>query len=85
MRYWSSRRSPRLALRRLTRRLRRTTTRYPDWFNPELPQVKHVVLADMNTGFTASMLSTDNVHPNKSGYDFMGDKWYELIGELLPQ
>jgi lysophospholipase L1-like esterase len=57
---------------------------------PELVQSrvaagKHVMLADMNTGFTASMLSTDQVHPNQSGYDFMGDKWYELIGELLPQ
>lgn len=44
---------------------------------------KHVVLGDMNTGFTPSMLSGDSVHPNKSGYDFMGDAWYEIIGPLL--
>jgi hypothetical protein len=25
---------------------------------------KHVLLADMNTGFTSAMLSSDGVHPN---------------------
>lgn len=44
---------------------------------------KHVILADMNTGFTAGMLSTDGVHPNQSGYNFMGDQWYSVISGLL--
>ncbi|HMI87690.1 MAG TPA: SGNH/GDSL hydrolase family protein [Polyangiaceae bacterium] len=46
---------------------------------------KHVMLADMNTGFTSSMLSTDGIHPNKSGYDFMGDVWYAALSNLLPK
>ena len=46
---------------------------------------KHIRLGDMNTGFTPAMLSTDTVHPNKAGYDFMGNAWYSLIGELLPK
>lgn len=45
---------------------------------------KHVILGDMNTGFTPAMLSNDGVHPNKSGYDFMGDTWYKLISSFLP-
>jgi len=44
---------------------------------------KHVVLGDMNTGFTPGMLSSDSVRPNKSGYDFMGGAWYKVIGLLL--
>ena len=46
---------------------------------------KHVIMADMNTGFTSSMLSSDNIHPNKSGYDFMGDAWYAVISPYLPK
>jgi lysophospholipase L1-like esterase len=46
---------------------------------------KHVMLADMNTGFTSSMLSSDGVHPNQTGYNFMGDQWYSVIGSLLPK
>jgi lysophospholipase L1-like esterase len=45
---------------------------------------KHVLLADMNSGFTSSMLSNDGVHPNQSGYDFMGNTWYTVIADLLP-
>lgn len=45
---------------------------------------KHIILGDMNTGFTSGMLSNDGVHPNKSGYDFMGDTWYKLISSFLP-
>lgn len=45
---------------------------------------KHIILGDMNTGFTSGMLSSDSVHPNKSGYDFMGDAWYKLISSYLP-
>ena len=45
---------------------------------------KHVINGDMNTGFTSSMLSSDGVHPNQSGYDFMGDQWYSVIKSYLP-
>ena len=46
---------------------------------------KHVLLADMNTGFSSNMLSNDGVHPNQSGYEFMGNAWYSVISDLLPQ
>jgi lysophospholipase L1-like esterase len=45
---------------------------------------KHVALVDMHTGFmTATMLSSDGVHPNKAGYDHMGDVWYAAIKDVL--
>jgi lysophospholipase L1-like esterase len=47
---------------------------------------KHVLLADMNTGFTtSSMLSSDGIHPNQTGYNFMGDAWYSVISSYLPK
>jgi hypothetical protein len=45
---------------------------------------KHVIVADLNTGFnTSTMLAGDGVHPNQSGYNWMGDTWYSTIGNLL--
>jgi hypothetical protein len=47
---------------------------------------KHIVLVDMYTGFTpSSMLGSDNIHPNSTGYKFMADRWYSIIGPLLPK
>jgi len=47
---------------------------------------KHVVLLDMYTGFNAStMLGSDSIHPNSTGYKFMADHWYTAIGSLLPK
>jgi len=47
---------------------------------------KHVVLLDMYTGFTTStMLGSDSIHPNSTGYKFMADHWYAAIGSLLPK
>lgn len=47
---------------------------------------KHVAVADMNTGFnTSSMFSSDNTHPNATGYKFMADRWYSVIGSVLPK
>ena len=47
---------------------------------------KHVVLVDMYTGFAAAtMLGSDKVHPNSSGYKFMADRWYSAIAPLLPK
>jgi hypothetical protein len=45
---------------------------------------KHVALVDMHTGFVAAtMLSSDGVHPNKAGYDHMGDVWYAAVKAVL--
>jgi len=47
---------------------------------------KHIAIVDMFTGFTpATMLGSDNIHPNTAGYKFMADKWYSVIGTLLPK
>ena len=47
---------------------------------------KHVALVDMYTGFNAStMLGSDSIHPNSTGYKFMADHWYSTIGSLLPK
>ena len=46
---------------------------------------KHIVLVDMFTGFTTStMLGSDSIHPNTTGYKFMADHFYAAIGALLP-
>jgi hypothetical protein len=46
---------------------------------------KHVIICDLNTGFTtSSMLAGDGVHPNQTGYDWMGDTWYASISGYLP-
>jgi hypothetical protein len=47
---------------------------------------KHVLMVDLNTGFdTSTMLSTDGIHPNQTGYNFMGDTWYSVVGSLFPK
>jgi lysophospholipase L1-like esterase len=47
---------------------------------------KHVALLDMYTGFSAAaMLGSDSIHPNTTGYKFMADRWYSVIGPLLPK
>jgi hypothetical protein len=46
---------------------------------------KHITIVDMYTGFTTStMIGSDSVHPNTTGYKFMADHWYSVIGSLLP-
>src|SRR4029079_842066 len=45
----------------------------------------HIIIVDLNTGFPASGMSSDNVHPNTSGYAWMGDKIYDAIGSLFPK
>ncbi|HET7544167.1 MAG TPA: SGNH/GDSL hydrolase family protein [Polyangiaceae bacterium] len=45
---------------------------------------KHVIMADCFTGFTtSSMLSSDSIHPNQTGYNFMGDQFYSVISSYL--
>jgi hypothetical protein len=47
---------------------------------------KHVTWVDLNTGFqTSTMLSSDGIHPNQTGYNWMGDTWYAAIGALFPK
>jgi lysophospholipase L1-like esterase len=47
---------------------------------------KHITMVDMFTGFTpGTMLGSDSIHPNSTGYKFMADHWYSVIGSLLPQ
>ena len=47
---------------------------------------KHITIVDMFTGFTPStMLGSDNIHPNSTGYKFMADHWYSVVGPLLSQ
>jgi lysophospholipase L1-like esterase len=41
---------------------------------------KHVMLADM----TGTTLSGDQIHPNSTGYQFMANQWYSVIGSFLP-
>ena len=43
-------------------------------------------MTDLNTNFnTSTMLSGDGLHPNTTGYKFMADHWYSVIGNLLPK
>ncbi len=57
----------------------------PSMVQSKVAAGKHVVMVDLNTGFqTSTMLSGDGVHPNQTGYDWMGDGWYGAISSLLP-
>ena len=46
---------------------------------------KHVIVADINTGFAIANLQSDGIHPNQAGYTWMGDRWYDAISTLLPK
>ena len=62
-------------------------------FNAAIPGIvatrvaagKHIIIVDLNTGFPSGDLSSDNVHPNPTGYAWMGDVWYKAIGSLFPK
>jgi hypothetical protein len=46
---------------------------------------KHVISVDLNTGFqTSTMLSSDGIHPNQTGYNWMGDTWYATVSSYFP-
>ena len=63
-----------------------------DAYNALIPDVveeranagSHVLLADLNTGYNNADFA-DVVHPNKAGYDFMAEKWYDVIKDYLPE
>jgi hypothetical protein len=44
---------------------------------------KHILVLDLFTNFPAGGM--DNVHPYQSGYNWMGDRFYEVISGLLPK
>ena len=45
---------------------------------------KHVQLVDQHSGFqVATMMSSDGIHPNQTGYNHMGDVWYAAIKSVL--
>jgi len=60
-------------------------------FNKDVPAVvqkridagKHVVLVDMFKAFPSAGLSSDGVHPNQQGYDWMAGVWYDAIKSYL--
>lgn len=56
----------------------------PDLVDELVNAGKHVLLADLNTGYDNADFA-DFVHPNKAGYDFMAEKWYEVINDYLPE
>lgn len=44
----------------------------------------HVIVVDQYTGFQVStMISSDNIHPNQTGYNQIGDVWYAAIKSYL--
>ena len=56
----------------------------PDLVSSRAAMGKHILMADLNTGFTVStMLSSDSIHPNQTGYNFMGDQFYSVISSYL--
>jgi hypothetical protein len=55
----------------------------PDLVSAAQAAGKHVLMADCFTGFTSGMLSSDSIHPNQSGYNFMGDQFYSVISSYL--
>ena len=45
---------------------------------------KPCAMVDLYSGFmTSTMLAGDGIHPNQTGYDFMGDGWYMGISSYL--
>jgi lysophospholipase L1-like esterase len=58
----------------------------PGIVDAQVAAKKHVTKVDMFTGFTpGTMIGSDKVHPNDSGYTFMAERWYAAIGPLLPK
>lgn len=43
----------------------------------------NVILVDQYKGFPSNGLGTDNLHPNDTGYRFMGQTWYNAIKDYL--
>src|SRR4029078_6844691 len=53
----------------------------PDLVSSRAAMGKHILMVDLNTGFNVqTMLSNDSIHPNMTGYNWMGDQWYTVVG-----
>jgi lysophospholipase L1-like esterase len=68
-------------------------TKIPTYNNAIPPMVekraaagKHIVFVDATVGWDSkTMFGDDNLHPNWTGYNLMGDLWYKALGGLFPQ
>jgi len=56
----------------------------PGVVNERINQGFNVILVDQYKGFPANGLGSDNLHPNDTGYRFMGQTWYNAIKDYLP-
>jgi hypothetical protein len=57
----------------------------PSMVQSKVAAGKHVISVDLNSGFqTSTMLSSDGIHPNQTGYNWMGDTWYATVGSYFP-
>jgi lysophospholipase L1-like esterase len=55
----------------------------PDVVQKRIDAGRHVVLVDMFKNFPSNGLSSDGVHPNQQGYDWMAGVWYDAIQGYL--
>jgi hypothetical protein len=55
----------------------------PGVVDPRVAQGKHIIIVDCFTNFPAGGM--DFVHPYQSGYNWMGDRFYESVSSLLPK
>ena len=55
----------------------------PGVVDPRVAQGKHIIVVDCFTNFPAGGM--DFVHPYQSGYNWMGDRFYEGVSSLLPK
>jgi hypothetical protein len=55
----------------------------PGVVDPRVAQGKHIIIVDCFTNFPAGGM--DAVHPYQSGYNWMGDRFYEGVSSLLPK
>ena len=55
----------------------------PGVVDPRVAQGKHIIIVDCFTNFPAGGM--DFVHPYQSGYNWMGDRFYESVSSLLPR
>ena len=55
----------------------------PGVVSSRVAQGKHIIIVDCNTNFPAGGM--DFVHPYQSGYNWMGDRFYESVSSLLPK
>jgi lysophospholipase L1-like esterase len=55
----------------------------PDLVKTRVAAGKHIIVVDMYTPFAAHPDYMNGLHPNDTGYDFMGDIWYKAVTPYL--